>query len=202
MCNTRLISFRIPLDILEQIDSQAKTEQRSRAQVIIQRLRPRCEANGSVYVMLNPTNGLYKIGFSSNPEIRRSTLGKELEIVFTRQDVDPRACEKAIHRHFASQRVSKEWFTLNVDDLAWIERWPLFHPRKGDWESAAMSCECHLPKYALDWNRAATAQPAEQRTRNAPVVGSIPTGRSIKLSQQCADCGGMNGMHQKWCKTK
>ena len=43
---------------------------------------------------------------------------------------------------------------------------------------------------------ATIAQPAEHLPRKQTVSGSIPDGRS----KQCSDCGGMNGMHQKWCK--
>lgn len=38
MCDTSLISLRIPRLLLEEIDAQAKREQRSRAKVIIMRL--------------------------------------------------------------------------------------------------------------------------------------------------------------------
>lgn len=79
---------------------------------------------GYVYLIQSPT-GTYKIGRTVDPDNRMKTftvkLPFEVEYVCTIQTEDMHALEKQLHGHFASKRVSGEWFSLTPDDVEYIK---------------------------------------------------------------------------------
>ncbi len=80
-----------------------------------------------IYLMFDPATRCHKIGFSSNPSVRETTLQAEKPIIFmvaafegTRKD------EQYLHAALEHRRVRGEWFrlygTLESDDLeVWNE---------------------------------------------------------------------------------
>lgn len=91
-----------------------------------------------IYIMFDPATRCHKIGFSTNPCVRETTLQAEKPIIFmvaamegTRQD------EQYLHAALAHRRVRGEWFrlygTAEEDDLkVWDELFcqgdRAFHP--------------------------------------------------------------------------
>lgn len=73
-----------------------------------------------VYLMRH-TNGLTKIGFSSNPKAREKTLQAEdprLEMIcYFQADMD---VERRLHSIFQELRVRGEWFRLEERHVEWI----------------------------------------------------------------------------------
>ena len=80
---------------------------------------------GFVYVMFCKTTGLYKIGYSINPERRRNQLQKAerevIDITFSIPVRDMRRSEAELHQKFSALRVRGEWFALQDADLARIK---------------------------------------------------------------------------------
>jgi hypothetical protein len=80
--------------------------------------------SGYVYV-LRADNGLFKIGRTSNPNIRLTTLGIKLPYALTIVVIlatnDMHALESDLHERFASKRKKGEWFDLGPDDIKFVE---------------------------------------------------------------------------------
>ena len=76
-----------------------------------------------VYMMLDSSNGFYKIGMSNNPEYRESTLQGEkptIEKVCERKYPSRRiaaAIESSLHKVFDAKRIRGEWFRLEPFDV-------------------------------------------------------------------------------------
>ncbi len=76
-----------------------------------------------VYLMRNNRNGLYKIGYSSNPKHRESTLQSEepeVELIWSTPGTEED--EKAMHAYYDQKRVRGEWFKLTKRDVRVICR--------------------------------------------------------------------------------
>jgi hypothetical protein len=78
---------------------------------------------GYVYLMVDTTNGFYKIGFSTKPKYRESTLQAEkptIELLWkTKGDLE---LEKQLHEKFAQYRIRGEWFDLTDTDIEYITK--------------------------------------------------------------------------------
>lgn len=79
-----------------------------------------------VYVV-KASNGCYKIGISFNPHKRLNRLRREvadwaegLEIVHIIASKKAYILEQSLHKRFAAQHVTGEWFLLTDDDIEWL----------------------------------------------------------------------------------
>lgn len=76
-----------------------------------------------VYLMRDSRNGLYKIGISSDPGRRESTLQSEqpkIELIASKSYVNRKMAliiEKALHETFGHKRSRGEWFNLDAEDV-------------------------------------------------------------------------------------
>ena len=78
---------------------------------------------GHVY-LFGKRDGLYKIGFSVNPEQRLRAMpdgGKGLRVVATIPSANARSLEKRMHEVYGVRRVHGEWFSLSKSD---VSKWP------------------------------------------------------------------------------
>jgi len=77
---------------------------------------------GFVYLIHNPDDGLYKIGFGANPRARARSISKDLTVAYdVLTDYAPQL-EAYLHEHFADKREHGEWFRFSeVDKKAAIE---------------------------------------------------------------------------------
>jgi hypothetical protein len=74
-----------------------------------------------LYLMVNSRNGLYKLGFSTDPFRRERTLqSEEPEVSLKWKIIGLRRDESTLHKRFAHKRVRGEWFQLDQHDVAWI----------------------------------------------------------------------------------
>jgi hypothetical protein len=76
------------------------------------------DTENKIYLMLDDTNGLIKIGKSKNPKVRERTLQSEkpkthLIAIWTA----PATIEKELHIKYASKRQRGEWFRLSFKEL-------------------------------------------------------------------------------------
>ena len=77
---------------------------------------------GFVYLAKNSRNGLYKIGYSKNPEQRENTLqSEEPEISMEAIYDGTRKIEEELHQKFSAKRVRGEWFKLDEGDVLSIK---------------------------------------------------------------------------------
>ncbi len=75
-----------------------------------------------VYVMIDKNTGYYKIGRSTNPNLREKTLQSEkptIEMIFNKEA--KHSDEKKLHEMFKGNRIRGEWFDLNGSDLLKIK---------------------------------------------------------------------------------
>lgn len=76
-----------------------------------------------VYLMVDTTNGYFKIGISNDPEYREHTLQSEKPTIekLCAKEYPNRtiasAIESALHKAYESKRLRGEWFALDADDV-------------------------------------------------------------------------------------
>lgn len=77
----------------------------------------------SVYLMVDTTNGYFKIGISNDPEYREHTLQSEKPTIeklcakeYPNRSIAS-AIESALHKAYESKRLRGEWFALDADDV-------------------------------------------------------------------------------------
>ena len=74
-----------------------------------------------VYIIKNIENGLFKIGYSTNPKNRISSIktstGAEIDEIEVAEVVNGRSVEKHLHRLFKNKRKLGEWFKLSKNDI-------------------------------------------------------------------------------------
>ncbi|HAN79500.1 MAG TPA: hypothetical protein DCQ31_17905 [Bacteroidales bacterium] len=76
-----------------------------------------------VYLMVDTTNGYYKIGISNKPEYREKTLQSEkptIELIIAKKfptRLIAESIEKALHNSFENKRLRGEWFNLPPKDV-------------------------------------------------------------------------------------
>lgn len=76
-----------------------------------------------VYLMVDDTNGLIKIGSSKNPKFREGTLqSKEPKIFLIAYWKAPKQIENELHRMYQSKRRRGEWFRLTISELDEIKQ--------------------------------------------------------------------------------
>jgi hypothetical protein len=79
-----------------------------------------------VYLMLDTSNGYYKIGISNNPVYREKTLQSEkptIEVVISKKFPIRKIAEsfeKSLHITYAEKRIRGEWFILDEIDVTHI----------------------------------------------------------------------------------
>ena len=84
-------------------------------------------AEGWIYFLQSST-GYVKIGMSTNVEARliqiQSTMPPpiEVELLHAIRTKNMIRAEQALHGHYATQRVRREWFALTADDMATVMR--------------------------------------------------------------------------------
>lgn len=89
--------------------------------------RPGPTLAGYVYLIREP-GGLYKIGHSTNPKKRLSSLrgqtpyALQLELVHTIRCNNRYEAESQLHKRYADKRVRGEWFRLDPDDVQAIRK--------------------------------------------------------------------------------
>lgn len=77
-----------------------------------------------VYLMRDTTNGLIKIGYSSNVTAREKTLQSEKPAIeLLNYWVGTREDEKILHRLFKNKRIRGEWFEINNQELTQIKNY-------------------------------------------------------------------------------
>lgn len=78
---------------------------------------------GFTYLMRR-ADGLFKIGFSANPEKRRvaiqSNVGMPVEIIHLAEFDDARTNEKVAHADYKDKRVYGEWFRFEDHEIAGV----------------------------------------------------------------------------------
>ena len=80
------------------------------------------DAKGYKTYIMHDTSGLYKIGKSTDPLKRETSLScgnPNIRLLFS-IDYD---IENELHKKFASKRVYGEWFKLNREDLDYIRNY-------------------------------------------------------------------------------
>jgi predicted GIY-YIG superfamily endonuclease len=76
-----------------------------------------------VYLMVDTSNGYFKIGISNDPEYREHTLQSEKPTIekLCAKEYPNRtiasAIESALHKAYESKRLRGEWFVLDADDV-------------------------------------------------------------------------------------
>lgn len=71
-----------------------------------------------VYLMINHSNGYYKIGRSANPRFRERTLqAQEPKVELIEFWEAAKKVEIDLHKIFKDKRLRGEWFELNMEDL-------------------------------------------------------------------------------------
>lgn len=79
-----------------------------------------------VYIMLNKSNGYYKIGRSINPIYREKTLqAEEPDVVLIKKWIASAEIEKTLHLKYKLKRIRGEWFALEDKDLEEINSFML-----------------------------------------------------------------------------
>lgn len=78
-----------------------------------------------IYIMKSSKNGLYKIGRSTNPNVRiynvrKQNRGIKIKLIFTSPPTHFKN-EKIIHTFFKEKKHSGEWFRLNTDDILLVK---------------------------------------------------------------------------------
>lgn len=79
-----------------------------------------------VYIMHDNKTNAYKIGISSDPKYRESTLQSEkpsIELIWKSDRVikNAKKLETKIHEHFSLNRIRGEWFELDSEDIETIK---------------------------------------------------------------------------------
>lgn len=77
--------------------------------------------NGYVYMGLDATKTLFKIGFSRDPYRRAKEIQKmnpTFQLLAFAQVPDMRTAEKYLHEKFATKRVVGEWFALSFLEVS------------------------------------------------------------------------------------
>lgn len=86
--------------------------------------KPHLDPENKIYLMLDDTNGLIKIGKSKNPKVRERTLQSEkpkthLIVEWTA----PASVEKELHKKYSAKRKRGEWFRLSLKELDEIKQY-------------------------------------------------------------------------------
>lgn len=76
-----------------------------------------------IYLMVDDSNGLIKIGSSKNPKYREGTLqSKEPKISLVAYWRVPKLIENELHQMYRNKRVRGEWFRLTISELDEIKQ--------------------------------------------------------------------------------
>lgn len=101
-----------------------------------------------IYLMYDRVKGLYKIGFSKNPNYREKTLrSEEPDIQLFKKWFTPQKYESDLKKRFKAKRIRGEWFNLNTEDLSEIDK--IMSKFSDSWETALSNS---LFKVISNWN--------------------------------------------------
>lgn len=125
----RLATALAYCDILKE-DRQRKDAIKAQDKARLKQEQPKKQVQSlqdHVYVV-KASNGCYKIGISFRPRERIKRLRQEvaawavkLELVHVITPNHAYGLEQSLHRHFAAQRVTGEWFLLTDQDVEWLQ---------------------------------------------------------------------------------
>lgn len=114
---THLYKYRFDYEYRAQIE-----EQRRAARAAQKNQPKKIQKPTYLYLMKDNATGYYKIGYSSNPTVRESTLFSEkpsIELIQAwRATVNE---EKELHDQFQEKRIRGEWFELEETDITFIQ---------------------------------------------------------------------------------
>jgi len=80
--------------------------------------KPYLDPVNKIYLMLDDTNGLIKIGKSKNPKVRERTLQSEKpQTHLIVQWTAPASVEKELHKRYSAKNKRGEWFRLSIKEL-------------------------------------------------------------------------------------
>jgi hypothetical protein len=86
--------------------------------------KPHLDPLNKIYLMLDDTNGLIKIGRSKNPKVRERTLQSEKPKTYILAAwTAPIQVEKELHNRYDSKKQRGEWFRLTINDLCEIKEY-------------------------------------------------------------------------------
>lgn len=86
--------------------------------------KPHLDPVNKVYLMLDDTNGLIKIGKSKNPKVRERTLQSEKsQTHLIVQWTAPASVEKELHKIYSAKNVRGEWFRFSLRELDEIKEY-------------------------------------------------------------------------------
>lgn len=126
--DVRLVKSRWGDGIIPEIGLEAlDTKYRSISRVPIDEIKTldlvesKKSAAGFVYCIRYGDNEVYKIGKTTNPKNRISSLKTscpmDLKIIYMTKCIDYDLCEKELHKLFENKRVNREWFALDDNDI-------------------------------------------------------------------------------------
>lgn len=113
----------VPERIKEDLREQLKEWQAKQGTVIPK--DPKTLRLGSIYLAIANGNGYTKIGFSSVPKARESTLQAEdpsFRLVFASAPKYTTSDERRLHTKYAAKRKRGEWFLLTKTDINAIKK--------------------------------------------------------------------------------
>lgn len=86
-----------------------------------------------IYVLASKTTAVYKIGYSSQPQVRIGSIRTSVpNLIIIDLYFGTRADEAALHQMFNAKRVNREWFALNGSDLKKIKEYFSDHDQQAD----------------------------------------------------------------------
>jgi hypothetical protein len=118
-----LTSDAVPQRIKEEISRQLKEWRSKQGQ-----WKPESECalrTGAIYLATANGHGYTKIGFSSVPKVRESTLQAEepsFRLIFKSAPKFTIRDEQSLHRRYAAKRKRGEWFLLSQGDINSIKK--------------------------------------------------------------------------------
>lgn len=144
----RLAAALLHCDILEREQQRRQAERRQREQFakdqrqqekerrreiarewqLQERSRPKPSPRPDNVYIIRASNGYCKIGISYNPKKRFKELQRqaatwaiELELIHIIVSKNAYGLEQTLHKRFAEQRVTGEWFLLTAPDVEWLQ---------------------------------------------------------------------------------
>jgi hypothetical protein len=98
---------------------------------------------GYIYAM--ESDGLVKLGFSKNPDIRKYGVGRDanapVNLAFKIPVENMARCEAAVHDRLKDKRAHGEWFTVSIEEAIECLKWAAENPKP--LASVSIGCRLH-----------------------------------------------------------